>query len=310
MKPQFVSIEDVVEALASQCDGARRRDGRGFNRADAQEGGRLSALRRQDMPWSETDARKAIELAAKYPGQAAALLSGGSETRAAGIEKALRGGRVPLREDPIQDSEQKAYCYAGLSPGGRYVYFWRLAWIDDLPGLTTRLRGLSRLRHGARGIWFKTDKAELTINGTRRRAERMSIDFNGSTQAGIIQAAKAHGFLLEPAIAEPMDREVDQLRHHERAVWLHSGIRDGKRGTWAVFDLMSKNEQFSAIIKHHFRGQFDCRPDDDWNWYVTYDAETAPKLRQVALKFGFSQSADFSSGFRRNPSTAPSTVRT
>ncbi len=75
MKPQFVAIEDVVEAIASQCDGARRRDGRGFNRADAQEGGRLSALRRQNMAWSEADARKAIELAAKYPGQASALRS-------------------------------------------------------------------------------------------------------------------------------------------------------------------------------------------------------------------------------------------
>lgn len=67
-------LEAVVIALASQCDGARARDGRGFSRADAQEGARLSALASSGQPWSVSDAKRAMELAARHPRQAAILI--------------------------------------------------------------------------------------------------------------------------------------------------------------------------------------------------------------------------------------------
>ncbi|AOG03418.1 hypothetical protein [Bosea sp. RAC05] len=296
-KPSHVAIEDVVEALAAQCDGARRRDGRGFNRADAQEGGRLSALRRRDMAWSIADAKKAMEIVQRYPGQAAALLSGGSETKAAGIEKAIRAGRIPLRDEPVE--KQQPYCYAGFSPGGRYVYFWKLAWVDDIGALMKTLRGLTRERHGVRRIYFQApERADLTINGERKRAERLAIDFNGTTQATIVAAAKAHGYVLEPAIEEPVDLEIDRLRMNERAVWLHEGTRDGVRGTWAVFDLASKHEPFSNVVKTYLKGRYECRPDDDWNWYVEWNAETAELVTRVAKHFGFACADSFKAGFK------------
>jgi len=296
-KPGRVAIEDVVQALSSQCDGARKRDGRGFSRADAQEGGRLSAMLRRGLAWSVADARKAMEIAQRYPQQAGTLLSDGREAKATGIATALRKGVVALRNEPVAD--QKPYNYVGFSPGGRYVYFWNLAQIDDLSSLGKQLRAIGQLRHGVRRIFCQRfERADLTINGEKRRASRLTIDFNGTSQPHIIKVAQEFGFLVEPAIEEVVDAEVDLLRQNERAVWLHEGTRDGKRGQWAVFDLALKHEPFSAAVKKYLRGRYDCRPDDDWNWYVVWDVDTANLIGQIARHFNFAASPAIEAGFK------------
>lgn len=289
---RLVSIEDVVIALAGQCDGARKRDGRGFNRADAQEGGRLAALKSAGVPWSVDDARKAIEIASKYASQAGVTLGDGRESKAAGIEAALRNGKVQLADEPIEDQPQ--YNYACLSPGGKRVYLWRLTWVENLTELITDLRDVCRENpHGRRRCFMDAKvTAELTLNGKRRRVDRTEIDLNGSTRAGIVEVCKKHGFVLEPAIETPVDDEIDGLRRYEKAAWLHTGSRDGEKGTWAVFDLAQKDPAFSAAVKAEMKGQFDCDPQDDWNWFLKWTPETVQRVRRLASVHRFAVSDD------------------
>lgn len=290
-RPRPVTIEDVVHALAGQCDGARRRDGRGFSRADANEGGRLCALKARGMAWSAEDARKATEIVNRYSRQAGALLGGGREAREKGIESALRQGRVGLR-DPVTDN-QPPYNYLCLSPGGKQVLFWRLANVPDLPGLARSLRAACALPHGVRRNALRLDaRADITLNGTRRRASRIEADLNGTTRAAILEAAARHGFLVEPAVEEALDPEIDALRRSERAAWIHRGVRDGRRGTWAVFDLARRHDPFSAHVKAWLKGRFDCAEHDDWNWYVEADESTLPRIGRLVQVHRFAISAE------------------
>lgn len=289
---RLVFIEDVVSALASQCDGARKRDGRGFNRADAQEGGRLAALKKNGLAWSVDDAVKAMEIASKYAKQAGGILGNGRESKATGIETALRAGRMKLADEPIAD--QKPYNYACLSPGGKRVYMWRLTWVEDLQALIRDLRDAAKANpHGARLSFMEPkETAELTLNGQRKRFDRSEIDFNGSTQTAILAVCQKHGFVMEPALGAPMDDEVDNLRRYERAAWLHRGTRDSEKGVWAVFDLYRKDPAFSSAVKERMRGRFDCDPKDDWNWFLRWDETTMPIVRRLASEFRFAVSDD------------------
>jgi len=235
------------------------------------------------MAWSAEDARKAMEIAKRYPLQAAKLLGLGAEAKEKGIEAALRDDRVRLRDETTD--RQEPYNYACLSPGGKQVHFWRLAWVDDLAGLAGLLREAARRPHGVRRNRLKADgRADITLNGQRRRADRIEIDFNGTTRPHVLEAARRHGFVLEPAIEAPMDEEVDGLRRHERAAWIHRGVREGRKGTWAVFDLARKHEPFSRDVKELLRGRFACLEHDDWNWYVDLDASTVLDVARLAKR--------------------------
>jgi len=284
-----VSIEDVVAALSGQCDGAKARDGRGFSRADANEGGRLSALKRNGIAWTAADARKAAEIVARYSVQGSVLLGRGVEAREKGIAAAIKGNRLGVRDEISED--QAPYNWCCLSPGGKQAQFWRLARVDDLSALASALRSASRLSHGARRAWMRDDRADLTVNGTRRRAARILVDFNGTTRPLVLDTARAHGFLVDPAVEAEPDAEIDALRRHPRAAWLFSGVRDGRKGTWAVFDLDRRHDPFSESVKTTLRGRFACLEHDDWNWYVEFDAATLLPVARILRDHGFAVSA-------------------
>lgn len=297
---RLVSIEDVVKVLAAQCDGARKRDGRGFSRSDALEGGRLCALKARDMAWSVDDARKAVEISSRYSAQASVLLGFGNKAREEGIESALRGGRVKLRDEVVE--KQEPYNYACLSPGGKQVHFWRLTRVEDLGGLARALAAASAAPHGVRKVWFRSgERAALTLNGAKVRADRMEIDYNGTTREAILSAARGHGFLLEPAIEAELDAEVDGLRRHGRAAWIHRGVREGRNGLWVVCDLDRKHEPFSSDVKGSLRRRFACLEHDDWNWYLDLDRETFPTIAAILKRHAFAVSDEISRHMARLP---------
>ncbi len=281
-----------MDALSAQCDGARRRDGMGFSRADAQEGGRLSALKRRGMAWTTDDARKALEITARYARQAGGILGDGSEGKAGGIERALRSGRVSCA-DPVDDG-QPPYNYCCLSPGGKRALFLRAVPTPDRDGFGAGLRALSAMRHGERRVGVDYDVAsETTRNGRKLRLRRSEVDLNGTTREAVTDLARRHGFVLEPALEAPVDTEVDALRRSARAAWVHAGHRNGVRGEWVVFDLDRKHEPFSAAVKRHAldpatrRRLYSCDPRDDWNWYVVWDDRTRALVTSLVSHFGF-----------------------
>ena len=233
----------------------------------------------------------ATEIVNRYSKQAGALLGGGRESREKGIEAAVRGGRVGLR-DPVTDN-QRPYNYACLSPGGKQVHFWRLAPVPDLAGLAGTLRAACAVPHGVRRNALRLDaRADITVNGVRRRASRIEVDLNGTTRDAILAAAGRHGFLVEPAAGELLDLEIDALRRNERAAWVHHGVREGRKGTWVVFDLARRHDPFSADVKARLRGRFACLEHDDWNWYVESDAATLPQVGRIVQDHRFAISAE------------------
>jgi len=279
-------LEMVVTALASQCDGARRRDGRGFSRADAQEGARLSALTNAGIPWTVSDAKRAMELASRHPVQAASLL-GRSEKARKTIEALLREGKIPPMS-VVGDSEQRPYNFCSLSSGGRNVYLWKMSWIEDLSGLLAGLSEISRLKHGERLIRIQRSKpAEITINGARKRFERWEIPYNGTTLPHIMKLAADHSFILDPAVGRGPDPVVDELRRHSRACWIMRNSTGSGIQAFAVFDLDRGDKSFAAAVKQEFKGKFSCTPSDDWNWTIEWSSETAWRVARLAQRFGF-----------------------
>lgn len=276
-------LERVVEALASQCDGARVRDGRGFSRADAQEGARLSAMHSAGIPWSQSDAKRALEMAGRHPMQAAALLAGGDEKKQHAIAAALRAGKV-MPASAVPDAEQKPYNLASLSSGGRSINFWRMSWIDSLDTFLAGLRAISGLRHGQRRVRVtRNDKAEMTMNGARKRIQRWEVPFNGTVLPHAIALAAAHGFAIDPAVKAGPDPLVDSLRRSLRACWV---VSDGS-DRHAVFDLDGRDAAFSDAVKSSLRGRFSCSPADDWNWKIELDASTRERVLDLVRRFGF-----------------------
>jgi len=285
-KPK-AGLEAVVIALASQCDGACRRDGRGFSRADAQEGARLAALASSGLPWSASDAKRALEMAARHPVQAAALMSGGDEKLQRALAAALREGKLPPL-NTVEDAAQKVYSLASVSSGGRNVNFWRMSWIEDLGGFLAALKAISGLRHGQRRIRVVRNKAaEMTMNGARKRTERWEVPFNGTTLPHIVKAARDYGFTLDPAVEAGPDPLVDRLRRYSKACWLREEGSGKKTVKSAVFDLDKADPDFSKAVKEGFKSRFSCSPSDDWNWIIEWGPETKDAVRDLARRFGF-----------------------
>lgn len=257
------------------------------------EGGRLSALKGMGIPWSIDDAKKALEIAGKYSKQAGYLLGDGRDAKATGIENALRNGKVRLDEEPV--ANQEPYNYACLSNGGKRAHLWRITRIEDMAGLMRDCRTIcDRLPHGQRQTnWDLQKSADMTVNGQKVRAARIEIDFNGSSQRGILAICRKYGFVVEPAMRATMDSEIDELRRAQRSSWIHRGTRDGERGVWAVFDLARKHQPFSDAVKTRLRGHFACDVNDDWNWFVELNPSTLAHVRIIHAEFGFSASREF-----------------
>lgn len=280
-------LEAVVIALAAQCDGAHRRDGRGFSRADAQEGARLAAMASSGVAWSASDAKRALEMAARHPVQGAELMSGGNEKLGRAMAAALREGKLPPL-NAVEDSRQRPYSLASVSSGGRNVNFWRMSWIEDIGGFLAALKTVSSLRHGQRRVRIVRNKAaEITVNGTRKRTERWEVPFNGTTLPFVVKAAREFGFALDPAVAAGPDPLVDRLRRSSKACWLKDRGTGRSAGKVAVFDLERADPAFSQAVKDGFKGHFSCSPSDDWNWTIEWTNETRGNVRDLADRFGF-----------------------
>jgi hypothetical protein len=280
-----IGLENVVIALAGECDGAKRRDGRGFSRADATEGARLAALAEQGIAWSISDVKRAVEMASRHPHQAAEIICGSDKSALRAVEAALRNKTMPPLNGVVKDEKQQPYNFACSSPGGRMAYLWRMAWISDISALSRDLAKLATFRHGLRRIQVRKAKADTSMGGQKRRLERMEIDVNGTSLPIILAICRKYGFVVDPALRTAIDPLIDRLRKHAAAAWL-APEADGK-STVAVLDLFNKNEAFSAEMKATLRGSYTCDPDDDWNWRVVWNGETSAILRKILAKHDF-----------------------
>lgn len=280
------SIERLLDTLMGFCDGAKKRDGTGFNKADSQDGARLAAMWRRGLPWSEDDLARAEALVKRYAHQAAFGFETQDRAAAARLERAIRNGHVASEKQPV--THETRFDYVQVSPGGREAYVVILGSSAHYMDMVSDIKALSALRHGARRTRVRFKKSvPMTINGRRRRVKRWEMDLHGTSRKGLLDLADRWGLVVDPALQQDPDPHLDALMRHPRICFHFEGVRRGRSGAWFVFDLEQPHPPFSQDIKHLLKGLYVCERGDDWNWYVPLCSRTLTVIAELIKKHGF-----------------------
>jgi hypothetical protein len=284
------TVESLLVDLVAGCDGARNRDGSGFNKGDQGDAHRLAAMVKRGIAWSSADLQRALELLSKYARQAAMIATGGRSRNAPAIEGMIRRGQIPHN---AADPSAKIRNMIALSQGGTQVHFWMLTWLDDHKAFIEDIKGLGTIMHGVRRCRTTFDKkVDLHINKKAMKAARWTVDLNGSTRSRIVTIGQRYGFLIPPVLLSEVDPVDDQLGRSERFVRLREATRDGHRALWAVFDLHRAFQPFGAEVKANFKAKWSCDPTDDWNWYLEVTPVTAGHIGRIIGRFSFAADPD------------------
>lgn len=282
MTGRQASLEDVIIALAKECDGAVRRDNRGYSRSDALEGARLAAMISSGILLSRLDIEKAKELGARHAMQAADLV-GSTENAKRTLTDLLKKRKLDLRCSEASEKEFNSDM-ALRSTGGRYVDLWMQRWRDDHSILVRDIKRLGLLNHGERREKPRFKKnSKIHIHGKEKAISRWRLPYNGSTLPDILQIIEKYDFVRDIGIENGPPKVIDALRKRARACW----IGGTKEKPVAIFDLSQKNPLFSERIKRDFRGKFSCSSADDWNWHIEWSKETKGNITKVIYEFNF-----------------------
>lgn len=280
------SLEELVELLASFCDGAKKRDGHGFNKGDSQDGKRLAAMWKRRIPWTAEDLERAKSLVGRYAKQAAHGYYPGDRRKASRLERAIKEMTIAAVGEP--SPHEVPFNYASVSPGGKRAYFVFMAWTDRYMDVVADIRAVGRLRHGARRTSVEFQKSvPMSVNGKRKRVKRWEVDLNGTTRPAILAVADRWGFAVDPGLEADPDQELDALVRNQKALYLSEGVRGGSKGLWFVFDLERRDDSFNEAMRARLPGRYECDPNDDWNWFVAVTERTVPVVRGIAEDFGF-----------------------
>lgn len=299
-----VSFEDVIRIVAERCDGARRRDGRGFSKADAPDGHRIHATLKAEIPLCLEGALRARELATIYSGQAAMVLARGDRQRAKGLKDWICGNSFAFRKRWMEVPQ--LFKYAGLSPGLNEV--WLFAPFDTK--LHDAVKAIGSQGHGERKIRaYRETNAEVTVNHKTVKVDRWVVDWNATSRDALLPVLERFCFVADTRIHKPLDAELDALMKNQRCAYLaevtRSRIAAGPR-EYAVFNLDAEYKPFSQAIKAQVPGRlWCCRPEDDRNWHVLLTPETVPTVIGLLERFGFAASTDLAAKLDQRPTAAP-----
>ena len=114
-------LRKTIELLASNCDGARSADGKGFNSHDSERGKRLAS----EDNWSQRDRVQALELVERYHKQLPDDLL--KEVRETNRELCARVGQRSTNQPPanVMANEIKVKTRFARDSGGRLYYYDR-----------------------------------------------------------------------------------------------------------------------------------------------------------------------------------------
>lgn len=280
------TVARVVQALASVCDGARLKDGRGFSRSHAQTGARLAAMSNNNIPWSNTDYEAAVALLSEYSSQVGRMFSPGDEAKARKIASLVASGKLPAGNDVVEGNA--AHPFAVMSPGQRYGYIYLEGSPENFNGIVDAIKSVKNLSHGARRVGaYLSGRITYHISGQQKKGRRWEVTYNSTTQPLFERLATEYGLAVDPALLKKTDSVLDGLLKHERAAYMTK--TPGLNGlVWkVVFDLDRKCDEFSEDMKSQLAGKFECSPQNDWNWSVPFNRKTAPIIADLIQKYEF-----------------------
>jgi hypothetical protein len=273
----MLTLQAIVRKLAERCDGARRRDDEGFNKADAPTGHFLEAVDSKGLPWTHVEVTDIRNRLGKYSAQAAKLFTPDPEKqkKLAWViqNKLAQVGCDPL---PVPEQASKRPEYLSVSSDSRYLTFQTK---DYNPRLANDIRsGFSNVLHGERRVirpYFDQETGRWKVE-------------NYSTTAEIaLGIAREHDLLIDIRATRSADPAIDEILMHRRSAFLATGKRTKIcRGAeeHAVIDLLEKDERFLADLKRVV--PHERRSYEDGAWWVHLDPHTSDALRYLLLKHG------------------------
>ncbi|MEA1653024.1 hypothetical protein UAJ10_28915 [Nitrospirillum sp. BR 11164] len=276
------TVEDLVSVLAGLCDGARRRDRKGFNKSDTMEGHRLDAMNQAGIAWGDVEIAKGREFVRRYAVQLSRYYTR-DQAKLLNLERLFRDSRaIDLKVSPVVTA--RPFRYASLSTERSNVLI-NVSEYDQKLSDAIKLK-LRSLAHGERRV------SNPFYNKKRSRWE---IPYNGTTRPVILAILREHDYIWDREIDCPLDAELDALLQHARAAFLAEvSISEFARQPTmcVVFDTDGPVKAFISELKRLIQATDRTYDPDDQIWCVRYTQETAPVVARIIDRFGFAITAD------------------
>ena len=257
-----ISLEFLLSILVQNCDGAKKRDGYGFSRADSQDGMRLGGIIKRRLPLNTTEVDISYSLLAKYSKQ---LLKNFSESEKKYISKLIGEKNLPIA---MFSKDRKPINYAYLSSQQKFLYIEINSFLNDYKQFTHKILQLKRICHGKRKTYVVFQgKMNKNIFGKSTTVSRWRVSYSGSVKRQLLSLLKQYDFIIDPTVFANPSQKRDALLRNEVYAYYEDATRNSITGKWLVLDFSNKNEAAIAYIKNNFR-VYCCRKEDDYNWYI------------------------------------------
>lgn len=285
------TVQEMMQILTGLCDGAKKRDGAGFNKADSRSGARLATMAKVGIPWGLEDSQVAVGLLKRYAGQVSKAVYPRSPSKARRLERNLREGRLPVagkinRKSPI-------FNYIHPSSGGNYAYVMLRKNPEPYKEFVRDLKEIGRHSHGSRRIRVRFSRDNYIVtNGRRERVSRWVVDWNSTSRNLLVPLARKWRIVVDTTLLQSIESDLDKLSRYPRYCYLFEGVRKKIKGEWCVFDLYEPDREFNEEVKSRLRGYYYCHRNDDFNWFIILSSATVPILHDLIRKYQFRVAKD------------------
>ena len=264
---KLVTLESLILDLVKKCDGAKKRDGSGFSRADSQDGMRLGGIIRRKIPLNKKEIQRSYILLKKYFSQ---LTPDIDEKMRANIAKHIQNKSLIIER---YDENRDAVNYAYLSYQGKYIYLEIEQFLENYKDFSRKIYSLQEISHGVRKTFVTFQgKKYVHVMGAKKYISRWKISYSSSIKRQVISILQEFNFIMDPSIFKMPLLKHDLYAKLPVYAFVEAAQRREVFGDWVVIDFYKKNEEFIEYVKTNLRF-YSCRKEDDYNWYLLRDGQ-------------------------------------
>ena len=256
------SIETLIKTLTSSCDGAKKRDGVGFNKGDAFTGRRLTAMINSKIPFSFDDLKQSQELISRYSNQL----------------KTIFGEDVEFKKSRTYrhvERDRKDFHYCRLTLDNSRIILTGPYNAD----LKKELSSLNNLFHG--------DRKCISFFDRKKNPKCWVFDYNGTIYNDLIKIIKKYNVAKDPNLVKP-NFKLDELKKN-----LYCCYYDYRNETlnnkdivrlYVVFDLGEYNEDIRLDFKNNSYIKYN---HDSGQYESLLNFKSAKEIYDKIKKFNF-----------------------
>lgn len=230
-------FEDLIQAVALYCDGAKARDGMGFSKSEAQEGKRLAMMAKAGLNFSLKDAETVQFIVRKYAKQS---------TSSQEILREIKNNKINFKNTPQENVE---YKYIATSPDNSKFYIYFFPWKQSYKRILSYIREIpKKFMHGERKINLKYKKAKVSINNEEHYINRWELDLNSTSEKILRFIAGKFDFIMDDVY---IDSKFDELKKSIKIAY---------------------QEKENVVIEHPYNSDFIARIKKDCQY--SYESRT------------------------------------